>query len=405
MTKQFDKPETGKSGTFLFSHRTNWYRQLNKISELFESLRKSGRSILDLTVSNPTECGIEYPEKEILSALSASPILHYEPNPRGLLSARRAVCEYYKKKSITVNLSNIFLTASTSEAYSILFKLVCNAGESVLVPKPSYPLFDYLAQLNDVRLHYYHLRYDQEWQIDIDSIKNSINKKTKAIVIINPHNPTGMFLKNDESLAIKEIAHRYNLVIIVDEVFIDYAFENNERMRVSTAGEGEGLIFTLNGISKMLGLPQMKLGWIIVNGHPSLVAEATARLEIICDTFLSVNTPVQVALPKLLKHGKIIQQKILDRVLSNYSTLKTITLNTLCSALNTHGGWYGILRVPRIKSDEDWALQLLENKSVYLFPGYFFDFEEDGYLVVSLLVESSVFQKGVREIVDYVSAV
>ena len=405
MTKQFDKPETGKSGTFLFSHRTNWYRQLNKISELFESLRKSGRSILDLTVSNPTECGIEYPEKEILTALSNPSSLHYEPNPRGLLIARNAIREYCGKKNIILDPSSIFLTASTSEAYSLILKLLCNAGENIIVPRPSYPLFDYLAQVNDVELNYYHLHYDHEWQIDTDSIKNIINKNTKAIVLINPHNPTGMFLRQNDYHEIVEIAKEYNLALIVDEVFIDYHFDDDENRIASTANETEVLTFALNGISKSCGLPQMKLGWIIVGGHSSVVLEAIARLEILCDTFLSVNTPVQVALPQLLEHGEIIQRKILDRICTNYSILRTQTLDTPCSVLSADGGWYGIIRIPRTKSDEDWAIQLLENKGVYLFPGYFFDFDEDGYLVVSLLVESSVFQKGVREIVDYVSAV
>ena len=396
-----------------FSKRTNWHRQPNKLSEMIDSLRKNGKPIIYLTISNPTECGILYPEEEMLSAFSNLSVFHYEPNPRGLLSARDAVREYYKKKKIVVDPSSVFLTASTSEAYSIVFKLLCNTGENVLVPKPSYPLFDYLAQLNDVRLRHYNLRYDGEWSVDIDSLKNCIIEslndfnvgKIKAIVIVNPHNPTGLFLKKDEYKAIKEIARQYKLAIIVDEVFIDYAFENDESRIASTTGESDVLTFTLNGISKMMGLPQMKLGWIIVNGQQPIVNEAMERLEIICDTFLSVNTPVQVALPRLFDAGKIIQQNILSRIRSNYSTLITQTLNTSCSALTAHGGWYGIIRIPKIKSGEEWALQLLEIKGVYLFPGYFFDFDEDCYLVVSLLTESIVFQKAVSEIVDYVSTV
>ena len=380
---------------------------------MIDSLRKNGKPIIDLTISNPTECGIVYSEEEILSTFSNLSVFHYEPNPRGLLSARDAVCEYYKKKKIVVDPSSVFLTASTSEAYSIIFKLLCNTGENILVPKPSYPLFDYLAQLNDVQLRHYNLRYDGEWSVDVDSLKNCIVEslndfnigKIKAIVIVNPHNPIGLFLKKDEYRAIKEIARQYKLAIIVDEVFIDYAFEKDESRITSTTGESEVLTFTLNGISKMMGLPQMKLGWIIVNGQQPIVNEAVERLEIICDTFLSVNTPVQVALPRLFDAGKIIQQNILARIRSNYSTLITQTLNTSCTALTTHGGWYGIIRIPRIKSEEEWALQLLEIKGVYLFPGYFFDFDEDGYLVVSLLIESIVFQKAVSEIVDYVSTV
>ncbi|MDI6766885.1 MAG: pyridoxal phosphate-dependent aminotransferase [Bacteroidota bacterium] len=402
-----------------FSERTNWHRQQNKLTELHDSLRKSGRDILDLTVSNPTECGFQYPEKEILTAISNPSSLQYEPNPRGLLTAREAIGGYYKKKNIIVDPSNIFLTASTSEAYSILFKLLCNAGESVLVPCPSYPLFDYLAKLNDVQLQYYNLRYDGEWHVDIDSLKHCIIEslidcnigKIKAIVIVHPHNPTGMFLKKDEYKAIKEIARQHNLAIIVDEVFIDYAFEDDETRINSTANETEVLTFTLNGISKSCGLPQMKLGWLVVSGHSSIVIETMGRLEIICDMFLSVNTPVQFALPKLLTIGKNIQNQIRNRIKSNYTTLVNLLtdhnspLNTLCSPLLANGGWYGIIRVPRTKTDEEWALQLLEKKGVYVHPEYFFDFDNEGYLVVSLLVEEKIFQGAIQDVVRYISAV
>jgi alanine-synthesizing transaminase len=405
MTKQSNKPYDGETANSLFSNRTNWHRQPNKLSEQLDLYRKSGKPILDLTNSNPTECGIAYPEEEILMAFRNSALLKYQPNPRGLITAREAISNYYKSKKIEVNPSNIFLTASTSEAYSFVFKLLCNAEENVLVPKPSYPLFDYLAQLSDVELHHYHLRYDREWEIDIDSIKNAVNKKTKAIVLINPHNPTGMFLKENEYREIKAIAKENKLALIIDEVFIDYAFKSDESRINSTASESEVLTFTLNGISKMIGLPQMKLGWIIINGQRSIVSEAMERLEIISDTFLSVNTPVQVALPKLLGTGVIVQQNILDRIRNNYSILQKEMINSSCSSLTAQGGWYGVIRVPRTKSDEDWALQLLEKKGIYLFPGYFFDFDDEGYLVVSLLMESSVFKKAVREIVEYVSAI
>jgi alanine-synthesizing transaminase len=390
-----------------FSQRTNWHRQQNKLTELLDSLRKSGKDVLDLTVSNPTECGFIYPEKEILSSFENHSSMVYDPNSHGLLSARQSVAEYYKQKNISVDPSNIFLTASTSEAYSTLFRLLCNAGETVLVPKPSYPLFEYLAQINDVELQHYDLHYDGEWHVDIESFADCITESLKAIVIVNPHNPTGLFLKKDEYDAIKEFARQHNLAMIVDEVFIDYAFEDDESRISSTANEDDVLTFTLNGISKMIGLPQMKLGWLVVSGESLAVREATSRLEIICDTFLSVNTPVQVALPKLLTIGKNIQNQIRNRNKSNYTTLLTTHhshLTSQGSPLLSEGGWYGIIRVPRIKSDEEWALQLLEKKGVYVYPGYFFDFTDDGYLVVSLLVENSIFQKAVSEIVDYVSA-
>jgi alanine-synthesizing transaminase len=389
-----------------FSERTNWHRQQNRLTELLDSLRKSGKDVLDLTVSNPTVCGFIYPEKEILSSFENHSSMVYDPNPRGVFSARQSVAEYYNHKNISVDPSNIFLTASTSEAYSILFKLLCNAGDSVLVPKPSYPLFEYLAQINDVNLQYYNLRYDDEWHLDIESFTDCNIESLKAIVIVNPHNPTGMFLKKNDYKTIKEFAVKHDLALIVDEVFIDYAFEDDEGRIGSTASETEVLTFTLNGISKMIGLPQMKLGWVIVSGQLSFVNEAIERLQIICDTFLSVNTPVQVALPKLLTVGKNIQNQIRNRIKSNYISLLTTHHShstSQSSPLISEGGWYGIIRVPRTKSDEGWALQLLEKKCVYVYPGYFFDFTDDGYLVVSLLVANSIFQSAVNEIVEYVS--
>ncbi len=393
------------------SQRTNWHNQPNKLTILLDSLRKSGRTILDLTISNPTECGFKYPENEILTTLSNPLSLHYQPNPRGLLSARESVCGYYQQKDIIVDPSKIFLTSSTSEAYSVLFKLLCDAGDSVLVPKPSYPLFDYLAQLNDVRLKYYNLYYDDKWYFDVDSFNDLMienNGKIKAIVLVNPHNPTGMFIKKNDYKLIKDFVHKHKLALIVDEVFIDYSFEDDENRITSTAGETEILNFTLNSISKMIGLPQMKLGWIILNGQQSIVNETVGRLEIISDTFLSVNTPVQVALPMLLIHGKQVQKQIRERIKTNYTALQNLTVSygslsyTPCPLLNSEGGWYGIIHVPHTKSDEEWALQLLENKNIYVHPGYLFDFDEDGYLVVSLLVEKNLFISSVKEIIDYI---
>lgn len=357
--------------------------------------------IFDLTNSNPTDCGILYPEKEILSSLSDAQIFRYQPDPRGLLPAREAIAAYYHRKNLPVDPSNIFLTSSTSEAYSIVLKLLCNENESVLVPQPSYPLFEYLARVNDVNLRYYRLNHDQEWHIDIESVKQAITGETKAIVLVNPHNPTGMYLTSDQFLQIVAVAGERNLALIVDEVFIDYAFDDDARRIGSTAGASDVLLFTLNGISKMSGLPQMKLGWMIVSGKPPAVSEAMERLEILCDTFLSVNTPVQAALPELMKLGSAVQNGILDRVKSNYEFLQqAFPRNAPCSTLGVEGGWYGIIRVPRTRSDEEWALDLLEQRGVYLFPGYFFDFERDGYLVVSLLVRPEIFEAATHEIIS-----
>ena len=393
-----------------FSRRTDWHRQPNRLSASLETLRHSGRPIYDLTSANPTECGIAYPEGAILSSLSNPPSLTYQPNPRGLLDAREAISRYYQEKGTGVDPSNLFLTASTSEAYSLLFKLLCNNGDQILVPQPSYPLFDYLSRLDDVVPVCYRLNYDLGWAIDLDSVRTAVTPSTRAIVIVNPHNPTGMFLKETDYRALKKIAAEHSLALIVDEVFIDFPLDPDRKVArtskvVSTASEQEVLTFTLNGISKMLGLPQMKLGWIIVGGDRKPVAEASGRLEILCDTFLSVNTPVQVALSALLAAGGSVRSNILARVRSNYARLREIVpTDSSCSVLESEGGWYGILRVPRVMSDEEWAVELLESTGVHVYPGYFFDFETDGYLVLSLLVKEEIFETGVTKLVEFVAS-
>ena len=383
----------------MFSSRTDWQRKSNRLTDALNERKRSGKTILDLTNSNPTACGIAYPVNEILRAFSSDEIVRYQPDPQGLLSARNEVCKYYSGKGISLDPSQVFLTASTSEAYLIVFKLLCNVGDNVLVPQPSYPLFDYLAQINDVELKPYSLRYDGEWRVDLESLKHAVTKSTRAIVLIHPHNPTGMFLKNDEFDAIQKLASQNNLALIVDEVFSEYAFSGDPMRLNSAAAYSNVLSFTLNGISKMLGLPQMKLGWIAVTGPEKSRKEASARLEIICDTFLSVNTPVQVALPELMRSGLSAQKNILERVKKNYVTLaETFPSNAACSALKSEGGWYGILRVPRTKRDEDRCLELLEKEGVLVHPGYYYDFEEEGYLVLSLLTEEKVFEEAAKKI-------
>jgi aspartate/methionine/tyrosine aminotransferase len=385
----------------MFSNRTNWQRKPNRLTELYNLIQESGRQILDLTKSNPTECGFNYPSKEILLAFNNPRLLHYQPDPQGIIPARKAVCRYYNGKGTDVSPHQVFLTASTSEAYSTVFKLLCNAGDDVLVPKPSYPLFDYLAQINDVHLNQYPLRYDGEWHIDLESLFEAITPMTKAIVLIHPHNPTGMFLKNQELDKLVAIAGSHNLALIVDEVFLDYGFEDLAGRVVSTASERRVLTFTMNGISKMVGLPQMKLGWIVLSGPDNLLAEASHRLEILCDTFLSVNTPVQEALRILLETGDPVQEQIQTRTKNNFAVLSQLLNNGKCSLLNCEGGWYGIIRVPHTKPDEEWCLELLGKHGVYVYPGYFFDFDEEGYLIVSLLTEEGVFREAATRMLEH----
>ena len=386
-----------------FSRRTDWHRRHNRLADCFETRLSSGKPIIDLTSSNPTECGFHYPQTAIADALSNPELVRYQPDPHGLIPARKVVSDYYQTRGHSVDPSTIFLTASSSEAYSHIFKLLCNVDDTVLVPQPSYPLFEYLAQINDVHPEYYHLMYDGDWHIDFESMRRSISSSTKAIVLVNPHNPTGMFADGSEYSEIRELAIKHNLAIIVDEVFIEYPFESKPFIEQSYVTENRVLTFTLNGISKMLGLPQMKLGWMIVGGPPKIRQEAISRMEILCDTFLSVNTPVQLAFPALMELKSDIQQKIAQRVKANYQALRSIIQQSgPVSVLESNGGWYGILKVPNIKSDEQWALDLLEKKGVYVFPGYFFDFERDSFLVVSLLVEEKKFISGIRTILSFV---
>ncbi|HMD12989.1 MAG TPA: pyridoxal phosphate-dependent aminotransferase [Bacteroidota bacterium] len=386
-----------------FSRRTNWYRRQNRLADCLENRRASGKPIIDLTSSNPTECGFHYPHTAIIDAFSTPELVSYQPDPHGLILARKVVSDYYQTRGHSVDPSAIFLTASSSEAYSHIFKLLCNVNDTVLVPQPSYPLFEYLAQINDVHLDYYHLIYDNGWHIDFESIRHAISSSTKAIVIVNPHNPTGMFVDASEYSEIRELAIKHNLAIIVDEVFIDYSFESNPLPDRSYVTETQVLTFTLNGIAKMLGLPQMKLGWMIVGGPPKDRQEVVARMEILCDTFLSVNTPVQLAFPPIMAVAQSIHQEIARRVKANYKSLRSIILRSApVSVLENEGGWYSILKVPNIKSDEQWTLGILEKKGVYVFPGYFFDFEPDAFLVVSLLIEEKKFISGIQTLLTFV---
>ena len=386
----------------MFSRRTSWSNHPNKLSTAFEQRLRAGLPVIDLTLSNPTQAKIDYPVTELLASLQNTRVLSYQPDPRGLLTARQAVCDYYAGKNAVLDPSDIFLTASTSESYSTLMKLLCEVGDTILVPSPSYPLFEYLAQINDVGLRNYSLAYDGRWHIEIASVKSAITPNTRAIVIINPHNPTGEFLQADEYAEIVRIATDHNCALIVDEVFIDYKFDR-AGFSQTTAAAADLLTFTLNGLSKLAGLPQMKLGWIAVSGPEKLTTEAMSRLEIVSDTFLSVNTPVQVALSEFLKLGKEISTSILTRVKINYKHLQdSIREGSPCGVLNCDGGWNAIIQLPRTKSDEEWAMELLDKRGIFVYPGYFFDLRESGLIVVSLLQREEIFLRAITEIVDHI---
>jgi aspartate/methionine/tyrosine aminotransferase len=335
--------------------------------------------------------------------LSESEVLSYDPDPRGLLAARNAIAQLYATQGVELDLQNVFLTSSTSEAYAFLFRVLCNPGDSILVPKPSYPLFDYLCGLNDVDATPYQLRYDDEWRIDIELLSASVQRSTRAILLVHPNNPTGSFIRNNEREALVELARQHNLALIVDEVFHTYAFDEAISHERSFADETSVLTFTLGGISKLLGLPQMKLAWIAVSGPLNLSHTASARLEIVADTYLSVGTPVQHALPSLLRQGKNITDQITTRVRANHDLLRSrIDDSSSISVFNSAGGWNAILQLPRIRTDEEWAVQLLKDHRILVHPGHFFDLERDGCLVISLLPPADVFSKGIVGILETV---
>jgi alanine-synthesizing transaminase len=380
----------------VFSSRLQWDSQPNPLSILLAEKRRSGAAILDLTESNPTHAGLDYPGGELLAALADPRALRYDPDPRGLLSAREAVSEYYSKRGVEVPASRILLTASTSEAYSYLFKLLADPGDEILVPRPSYPLFDYLAAMESVRVIQYALRYDGLWHIDFDALASAITPRTRAIVVVNPNNPTGSYLKRAEWERLKT----FGLPILSDEVFSDFGFAPDPARLTTLAGQSDALTFSMSGLSKIAGLPQMKLGWIVVGGPDH--AAALEGLEWIADTFLSVATPIQWALPRILAESAAVQEQIRRRTRVNLEHLieRASGADSGCRCLHVEGGWYAILEVPRIRTEEEWALRLLAGSDVLVQPGFFYDFEAEAFLVLSLLTPPAIFAVGLRRILD-----
>jgi aspartate/methionine/tyrosine aminotransferase len=380
----------------MFSSRLNWNLPKNPLAQLLDERRASGAAILDLTESNPTAAGLRYPAGQILAALADPRALRYEPAPAGLSAAREAVAGYYGGR---VNPDRILLTASTSEAYAFLFKLLADPGDEVLAPRPSYPLFEFLAGLDSVRMIDYPLVYHRGWKIDLDELRRRITPRSRAIVVVNPNNPTGCFVNKSELAALIDFCGRHQLALISDEVFSDYSL-TDEPGRVSTlVGVEEVLTFSLSGLSKVVGLPQMKLGWIAVSGPETEQREALHRLELIADTYLSVGTPVQWAATALLAMRGAVQAQIVERVGGNLSFLRSrIGPDSPWRLLEPDGGWYAVIQAPRIFSEEEWVLRLLRDDGVLVQPGFFFDFETEAFLVTSLLTAPDVFEEGVRRV-------
>ena len=377
----------------MFSSRTRWDTSPNRLAACLEKRRSRGLPIFDLTESNPTRCGFAYDPDPILQGPAVEATLRYEPDPRGLAVARAAVAEYYADRGVPISSDRIILTTGTSEAYTFLFRLLADSGDEILAPSPSYPLLDFLAELNDVNLVTYPLLYENGWRIDLEELAALISPRSRAIVVITPNNPTGSFLGHGELQRLIELARDHDLALIADEVFRDYAWAAERSRPDSLATVEDCLTFTLSGLSKIAALPQMKLAWIVANGPSRLVDDALRRLEVIADTYLSVSTPVQQAAASLLAQGNRLRPQILERIHENLTFLDR-SLTGRCGRLEAEGGWYAVLQVPGIADDEDWAVRLLEEEGVYVYPGQFFRFPREGHFVVSLITPREIFRKG-----------
>ncbi len=426
----------------MFSDRTNWKLAPNRLTQALEQARAGDAKILDLTVSNPTRVGLQYDERAILGGLSSPRALDYDPQAKGLLAAREAVARYYRDEHRVDELDaeRIVLTTSTSEAYSFIFRLLCNAGDELLVPKPSYPLFEFLAELQDVRLAPYPLIYDHGWQMDFPSLEKAVTARTRGVVVVHPNNPTGSYVQAGEVEQLNAFCRERGLALIADEVFLDYALdarvgtdafvrpversstasslEQRETLgltpgrtnasaptwslrRASFVSNHEVLTFTLSGLSKISALPQMKVAWVVTSGPEDQAAAAMARLEVIADTYLSMNAPVQWAAAAMLEQRKDIQRQLMERVHTNLAELdRQLAGQKACQRLSVEGGWNAVLRVPVTRSDEELAVELVRKKSVLVHPGHFYDFPNDGYLVLSLITPAKEFGEGIGRVLS-----
>jgi alanine-synthesizing transaminase len=383
----------------MFADRTNWNLDENRLTTALARHRASGKPLLDLTASNPTESGFEYDQAAIVRALSDPAVLEYHPDPHGLVAARRAIAGYYFSLGSTVAVEDIFLTTSTSEAYSFIFRLLCNPGDELLIPAPSYPLFDFLGDIHDVRLVRYPLVYDHGWQVDFHALEREITPRVRGIVLVHPNNPTGHFCKAEDASRLNEICSERQLALIADEVFLDFVI--GKEKPASFAANSGALTFTVSGLSKISGLPQMKAAWLIVAGPDERKQQALERLEVIADAYLSMNTPVQLAIPEFLQQRHKFQKQLLNRVRMNLSELdRQLNSQTHCTRLEVEGGWNAVLRVPATRSDEDLAIELLTARDVHVHPGHFYDFASEGYLVLSLITRETEFAEGVKRLLS-----
>jgi alanine-synthesizing transaminase len=429
----------------MFSERTNWRLVQNRFTQAVEEVRARGGRLLDLTASNPTRVGLKYDSEAILGALRSEQALDYDPQAKGLLSAREAVARYYCEQScrgerdvasnvsttrgggagrqVEVDPAQIVLTTSTSEGYSYVFRLLCNAGDELLVPKPSYPLFEFLADLQDVKLVPYPLIYDHGWQMDFHSMEKAVTARTRGVAVVHPNNPTGSYVHASELRPLNGFCRTHGLAVIVDEVSAANTVELRSTGQPTAAvptssslsfpslaapsfvGNQDVLTFTLSGLSKISALPQMKVAWVVTSGPAEQVAAAMARMEVIADTYLSMNAPVQWAVRVMLEQRESIQRQLLERVRGNLAELdRQLARQKACQRLSVEGGWYTVLRVPVTRSDEELAVELARDKSVLVHPGHFYDFESDGYLVLSLIAPEREFKEAVERLLEKVNS-
>jgi aspartate/methionine/tyrosine aminotransferase len=382
-----------------FSARVPADLAANRLSTALAQLEREQRPVIDLTASNPTRADFSYPP-DLLAPLGDARGLVYAPWPLGLPEARRAVAADFRRRGLVVAADHLALTASTSEAYSLLFKVLCDPGDEVLVPRPSYPLFEHLTRLDAVTAVPYDLEHHAQWSIDMSSVERAFGAKTRAVLLVNPNNPTGQFVSRSELDSIVTLCRQHDAAIISDEVFADYELTPGASANAGLlTRRADVLGFTLGGLSKSIGLPQAKLGWIAISGDDDRVREARARLELACDTYLSVSTPLQAALPELLDRGSMIRDQIQQRVSSNYRAL-TVQAAAVpaCEVLHAEGGWYAVVHVPSLMSEDDLVLTLLVEDGVLTHPGYFFDFRCESFLILSLLPPVPAFVEGISRV-------
>jgi alanine-synthesizing transaminase len=387
-----------------WSQRTQWDLAETPWAQELARLRAAGVPLWDLTASNPTQCGFAYDAESILAPLNDPLALLYEPDPRGLRIAREAISLYYRDHGATVDSEQIILTTSTSEAYSFLFRLLCDPGDEVLIGQPGYPLFDFLARLDDVRLVPYELFYDHGWHLDLEALRRCVTPHTRAIVVVHPNNPTGHFTRPADRAALEALCREHRLALIVDEVFLDYGLAGQPSGESFARGEHAVPTFVLSGLSKVAALPQMKAAWIACFAEGAVQADALQRLEVISDTFLSMSAPIQRSIPRWLSGRATMQQQIRQRVQANLAVLDDVLLDQkLMSRLDVEAGWYAVLRVPGLKPEEETALDLLLQHAVVLHPGGFFGFVGQGWLVVSLLAREEAVKGGTEALSEHFS--